>query len=108
MNESELNDLLGGIMDIQNSIIELSLLAWRGGYVSGKYGSDAAKSEKMKVKKLRDEILNEVTSEEERIRKRFHNIVNGEGPIIPRIAVKTALDDIFNVASPHDLNRYTS
>ncbi len=28
-------------------------------------------------------------------RNRFKNIVDGKGPIIPRIAVKIALDDIF-------------
>ncbi len=29
------------------------------------------------------------------VRNRFKHIVNGEGPVIERIAVKIALDDIF-------------
>lgn len=29
------------------------------------------------------------------VRDRFKNIVGGEGPLIPRIAVKIALDDVF-------------
>ena len=29
------------------------------------------------------------------VRNRFKNIISGKGPIIPRIAIKIALDDIF-------------
>lgn len=30
------------------------------------------------------------------VRNRFKHIINGKGPIIPRIAIKIALDDIFS------------
>ena len=32
---------------------------------------------------------------ETKVRLRFNHIINGKGPIIPRIAVKIAIDDIF-------------
>ena len=37
---------------------------------------------------------------EKYVRNRFKNIVNGKGSVIPRIAVKMALDDIFAEESP--------
>lgn len=33
---------------------------------------------------------------EKYVRNRFKNIINGNGLVIPRIAIKVALDDIFN------------
>ncbi len=32
---------------------------------------------------------------EEIVRKRFKNIINGEGPIIPRIAVRVVVEGLF-------------
>ena len=39
---------------------------------------------------------------EKYVRNRFKNIVNGKGAVIPRIAVKKALDDIFT--PPEQIN----
>jgi len=38
------------------------------------------------------------------VRNRFEHIVNGAGPLIPRIAVKIALDDIFSDDASKPIN----
>jgi len=42
-----------------------------------------------------DAIERTIDIVEYEVRKRFYHIINGEGIVIPRIAVKCALDDIF-------------
>jgi hypothetical protein len=41
------------------------------------------------------------------VRNRFKHIINGKGSIIPRIAIKIALDDIFknNIQDEPDLEK---
>lgn len=39
------------------------------------------------------------------VRKRFKHIIEGEGFVIPRIAVKVALDDLFNLEAPRNGDR---
>lgn len=51
-------------MDIQNSIMELTLLSWRGGYTSGKIGGQAAAKDKERVIKLRDQLCDQVSSKD--------------------------------------------
>ena len=46
-----------------------------------------------KLKILSDYIIDQI---EGRFRERFRYIINGEGPLVPRIAVKIALDDLFS------------
>ena len=37
---------------------------------------------------------------EDDVRQRFYHIINGRGTLIPRIAVKIAIDDIFGPEEP--------
>ncbi len=39
---------------------------------------------------------------EEIVRKRFEHIINGEGAIIPRIAVRVAVDSLFEEVGGKD------
>ena len=42
------------------------------------------------------EVMSAFGEIEARVRSRFENIMNGEGLTIPRIAIKVALDDLFD------------
>jgi len=46
-----------------------------------------------------DNIYININDFEKTVRERFKNIIEGAGPVIPRIAVKIALDDIFKPES---------
>lgn len=39
---------------------------------------------------------------EKRLRKKFRNIINGKGLVIPRIVVKMAIDDLFKTSGYWD------
>jgi len=49
-------------MDIQNDIMELSLMSYRAGLICGKYGGKAAIPDKEKVKKMREKLLDRIAS----------------------------------------------
>ena len=50
----------------------------------------------MDINRILEEERDLVRSQiEDEVRLRFKHILNGDGPLIPRIAVKIALDDIF-------------
>lgn len=42
-----------------------------------------------------DNVYINLNDFEKTVRNRFKNIIEGAGPVIPRIAVKIALDDVF-------------
>ena len=49
----------------------------------------------MNEDKLRELGMNIDSAWGERVRDRFRGIINGPGTVIPRVAVKVALDDLF-------------